>query len=192
MALPGTAQSVAEEQGWSKDEEKQFREDVLDYLFENLDMADPNKITPRIYSVLMDKIAPAWRTGTSVVDLGNGQAGANIHWRVACLDLLKAESNDIEKAESDDYYSKDAMIERKAELDKMLASSKYKKVLNEDTVLTFLSGSEDEEEEKPTKKKKSSKKTTKAKKAAKVATEETKKSFDDEMSLDEAEQILFS
>ena len=182
-----------EEDGFTDEEIEDFRQDVFDFMMENIQIADPRKFTPRTFLKLCDEIAPQWKHGNSAIKTGTGTMGTDIHWRKTALQFIKAQSNDIEKASVEEFYSKDGMLERKKELEQMMKEAKkdgsYDKLFGQkaqDAILFGKVGDEKGEKEEEEKKGKKS-----AKKKDEKKEEETKKGFDNEMSLDEAESILF-
>lgn len=184
MTLNDAATEVFAEQGFTDDEIEDFRQDVFDYMQDNMKNADPRKFTPRLFLNLCDYIAPQWKNGQQVIRTGTGQMGVDIHWRKTALSLFKAENNDIEKAGVDEFYSRDAMLERKKELEKMMNDDKYKDLFTKEAQNAIIFGEVSDKDEKDEKKEKRGKK-------SKKKSDKTKKGFDNEMSLDEAESILF-
>lgn len=179
----------------TEDEEADLRQDVFDFMQEHVTDADPNKFTPRVFEDIVEDIAKKWKNGSSARKTGKGTIGTDVPWRISALRLLKAENNDIEKADYDDeMYSKQAMIDRKNNLEKIMKRAKkegkFEKLFGQDAQNLVLFGASEEKN----KDKESNQKTAK-KKADKKADDEkskdTEKGFDNEMSLDEAESILF-
>ncbi len=155
MELSNCAE-VFDRDGFTDDDIKEFRDDVFDYMLEHVNEADPRKFTPRRFTEICEYIAPKWKNGSSTHKTGKGTAGIDIPWRVSALSLLKAENNDIEKAEDyvEEMYSKDAMIARKEHLEKLMAEAKkngnYEKLFGrraQDAIIFGEDTSEEDEEE---------------------------------------------
>ena len=102
---------------------------------------------------------------------------------------MKAENNDIEKAEDyvEEMYSKNAMIAQKENLEKLMSEAKkngnYEKLFGKRAQNAIIFG-EDVSEQDEEKTKKSKKKVEK--------NDKVEKGLFDDMSLSEAEDILFS
>ena len=180
---------------FTEDEIQEFRQDVFDYMQEHVTDADPAKFTPRSYINLCKHIAPKWKAGSNARQTGKGTIGTTIPWEVSALSIIKANDNDIEKADS--IYSKEHMVAVKENLERMMSdakkSGKFDKLFGRKAQDAILFGSQPEDESDGDKKKAEKKKgdgKKSAKKAAKKS-EEAKKAMDDEMSLQEAEEILF-
>ena len=177
--------------GFTDDDIKNFKDDVFDYMSEHIDKADPRKFTPRTFLELCEYIAPKWKNGSFVRKTGKGTAGIDIPWQISALSLLKAENNDIEKAEDyvEDLYSNEAMVAQKRHLEELMAEAKkngnYEKLFGkraQDAVIFGEDSTEDDDDSK-----KSEKKSKKSKKKDKV-----EKGLFDDMSLEEAEDLLLS
>ena len=177
--------------GFTDDEIEEFKDDVFDYMVEHVNQADPNKFTPRKFEDLCEYIAPQWKKGSSVRNTGNGTIGIDIPWQVSALSLLKAADIDIEKAADydEDLYSNEAMLAQKRHLEELMAEAKkngnYEKLFGkraQDAVIFGEDSTEDDDDSK-----KSEKKSKKSKKKDKV-----EKGLFDDMSLEEAEDLLFS
>ena len=156
--------------------------------------SDPNKFSPRVFEDLIEKYASKWKNGSKARKTGAGNIGTDVPWQISALSAIKAQSSDIEKSEyNEDMYSRQAMMDRKEKLEEIYARAKkegkYDKLFGDKARDAVLFGSvEDEKEEKKEERKKGEKS---AKKKSEKKEEETKKGFDNEMSLDEAESILF-
>jgi hypothetical protein len=196
MRLNDTCLNAFEEDNFTEEEQELFRQDVFDYMLDNLQKADPRKFTPRAFLNLCDYIAPMWKKGSSAIKTGTGTMGTDIHWRKLALSLLKAESNDIEKASDydEEMYGREAMLKRKEELEKWMEEAKkdgsYEKLYGKEAQNAILFGNVSSEDDESEEDKKKSEKDNK-KKSKKQQSEDTNKGFDNEMSLDEAESILF-
>ena len=80
--------------------------------------ADPAKFTPRTFIQVMALAGPIIAKGDKKnVRMINGsvQVGTNVPWQAQALNLIKAEENEIEKAEEDEF-SQEARIEAKDKL----------------------------------------------------------------------------
>lgn len=200
MSLPDECNNAFKKYGYTEEDIEDFRQDVFDFMQDHLQEADPNKFTPRAFIQLCKKIAPVWKSGPQVINTGTIKAGTDLHWRKTALSILKAEENDIEKAqeEEDSFYSREAMIERKKNLEKTMTEAKkngsYEKLFGtkaQDLILFGEDATKDSDEKKDESKKSEEKEPKKSEK--KEPTEdEAKKAFDDDMTLDEAESILLS
>ena len=186
MKLGNTAKTVIEEQGWTDEDIEDFRQEVFDFMVENINEADPRKFTPRTFLQLCEDIAPKWKNGNDVIHTGTGTIGVDVHWRKLAIRLIKAQDNDIEKSEyNEELYSPEAMLKRKQELEETMAQAKregkYDELFGEHAQEAVLFGDVDDEPEE-----------TETEPEVEPQDEETKKALENEMSLDEAEQILFS
>lgn len=194
MALK-KAQPVLDELGLTEEEDAQLRQDVFDYMLRKSTEADPLKFSPRTFESIIEQYADKWKNGGKPRKTGKGTIGTDVPWEIAAESLLKAEDNDIEKAHDYDesMYSKHAMIDRKKNLEEFMEHAKkngtYDKFFSQEAQDLILFGPSDDEEKKDKKPEKKSKK--KAAKKVEEKEDETKKGFDNEMSLDEAESILF-
>ena len=192
MSLP-KCKHVFKRDGFTEDDIKEFREEVFEYMQEHLQEADPRKFTPRTFEQLCAYIAPMWKNGSSARKTGNGVIGTDVDWHISAMSLLKAENNDIEKG-YDDMYSSEVMVAQKKHLEKLMAEAKkkgkFEKLFGQkaqDAIL-FGDSTEDEKDEETGDKKKSKK----SKKSEKKKDEKAEKAFNDDMTLEEAEDILFS
>lgn len=179
--------AVFKRENFTEDEIDEFRQDVFDYMLDHLQEADPNKFTPRAFEDLAEYIAPQWKKGSSARKTGKGTIGTDIPWRISALSIIKADEDELSKADYDtDLYSKSAMVAQKKHLEEMMAEAKkngkYDKLFGRKAQDAILFGGDTEE--KSDKKKKSKKKEDDV--------DEAKKAFDTDMSLEEAENILFS
>lgn len=184
---------VFDRQGFTDEDIKNFKDDVFDYMVEHVQQADPNKFTPRAFEDLCEYIAPQYKNGSSARKTGNGIIGTNVPWQVSALSLLKAENNDIEKAEDyvEEMYSKDAMIAQKKHLEELMSEAKkngnYEKLFGKRAQDAIIFGEDVSEKDKDKTKKSKEKTKKKVEKNDKV-----EKGLFDDMSLSEAEDILFS
>lgn len=178
--------------GFTDDEIEEFKDDVFDYMVEHVNQADPNKFTPRKFEDLCEYIAPQWKKGSSVRNTGNGTIGIDIPWQVSALSLLKADDIDIEKAADydEDLYSNEAMLAQKRHLEELMAEAKkngnYEKLFGKIAQDAVIFG-DDSVEDDDADSKKSGKKSKKSKKK-----DEVEKGLFDDMSLEEAEDLLLS
>ena len=199
MSLPDECNNAFKKYGYTEEDIEDFRQDVFDFMQDHLQEADPNKFTPRAFIQLCKKVAPVWKSGPQVINTGTIKAGTDLHWRKTALSILKAEENDIEKAEEENsFYSREEMIERKKNLEKTMTEAKkngsYEKLFGtkaQDLILFGEDATKDSDEKKDESKESEEKESKKSEK--KEPTEdEAKKAFDDDMTLDEAESILLS
>ena len=196
MSLPDECNNAFKKHNYTEEDIEDFRQDVFDFMQDHLQEADPNKFTPRAFIQLCKKIAPVWKSGSEVINTGTIKAGTDLHWRKTALSVLKAEENDIEKAEQEEnsFYSREAMIERKKNLEKTMAEAKkngsYEKLFGTKAQDLILFG-EDAVKDSDSDKKKKKNKSKKAEEKEPIE-DEAKKAFDDDMTLDEAESILLS
>lgn len=198
MAL-NKAQPILDELGLTEEEDAQLRQDVFDFMLDHVTEADPRKFSPRVFESIIEQYADKWKNGGKPRKTGKGTIGTDVPWKIAALSLLKAEDVDIEKAHDydDSMYSNQAMLDRKKNLEEFMAHAKkngtYDKFFSQEAQNLILFGPSEEDEKKAAERAKKSEKKSK-KKAAKKAnkgSDDTKKGFDNEMSLDEAESILF-
>ena len=189
------AQPILDELGLTDEEDAQLRQDVFDFLLKKSTEADPLKFSPRLFETIIEQYADKWKNGGKARKTGKGTIGTNVPWRIAAEALLKAEDGDIEKAHDYDesMYSKQAMLERKNNLEEFKKHAKkkgtYDKFFSQEAQNLILFGPGDDEEKKDKKPAKKSKKKTEKK--AEETADDAKKGFDNEMSLEEAESILF-
>lgn len=185
---------------FTDDEIEEFRQDVYDYMLKHIGEADPAKFTPRAFISLARHIAPRWK-GSSQIKTGKGNIGVDKPWRLTALSIIKASDNDIEKADYEDGFSKEALIAKKKAFEDFKKEAKkegvYDKLFSKEAQDAFLFGGKDSDShedggKKPAKSEKKSNKKTAKKSEEKPADDDAKKGFDDEMSLDEAEEILFN
>lgn len=181
---------------FTKEEEADLRQDMFDFIRDNITEADPKKISPRKFEDLVEKFASKWKMGSKARKTGKGNIGTDVPWQIAALSFIKADDNDIEKSEyNEDMYSRQAMIDRKNKLEEIYERAKregkYEKLFGEQAQnkVLFGSSSDDEDKKVESDEKKSLEKNETKKDETKKG--ETKKAFDNEMSLDEAEAILF-
>ena len=162
-------------------------------MLKHIGEADPAKFTPRAFISLARHIAPRWK-GSSQIKTGKGNIGVDKPWRLTALSIIKASDNDIEKAGYEDGFSKEALIAKKKAFEDFKKEAKkegvYNKLFSKEAQDAFLFGGKDSDSDEDGEKK-SNKKTAK-KSEEKPEDDDAKKGFDDEMSLDEAEEILFN
>lgn len=176
MALK-RANALLRANNYTKDEEAELRQDVMDFLMDNIGKADPKKFQPRIFEDIVLKIVRKWKNGSQARKTGKGNIGTSIPWQISALELIKAQDNDIEKAEDvDEMYTKENLLARKKRLEEIKKrakkAGKFEKLFGDEARDAIIFGSSNKEKKKE-------------KKA------ETKKAYDNEMSLAEAEEILF-
>lgn len=177
---------------FTKEEEADFRQDVFDFIRDNVTEADPRKLSPRVFEDLIEKFASKWKLGSKARKTGKGNIGTDVPWQISALSFIKAEYGDIEKSEyNEELYSRQAMIDRKQKFEEIVERAKkegkFEKLFGDKARDLILFGSSDDEEKSEEKAEKKSSK----KKHDEKEDDETKKGFDNEMSLDEAEAILF-
>ena len=178
----GSYQKSFDRQFPDKKKQQEVRQIVRDWLAENMNDADPAKFTPRTFIQVMALAGPIIAKGDKKnVRMINGsvQVGTNVPWQAQALNLIKAEENEIEKAEEDEFSqearieAKEKLLKNKEELKKK-DKKKYNALYGKRAIDAFLFGDDgadkDEDDD----------------------TEETEKSqfVDFGMSLDEAENIL--
>lgn len=176
----GSYQKSFDRQFPDKKKQQEVRQIVRDWLAENMNDADPAKFTPRTFIQVMALAGPIIAKGNKKnVRMINGsvQVGTNVPWQAQALNLIKAEENEIEKAEEDEFSqearieAKEKLLKNKEELKKK-DKKKYNALYGKRAIDAFLFGDDDTNED--------------------DETEETEKSqiVDFGMSLDEAENIL--
>ena len=176
----GSYQKSFDRQFPDKKKQQEVRQIVRDWLAENMNDADPGKFTPRTFIQVMALAGPIIAKGDKKnVRMINGsvQVGTNVPWQAQALNLIKAEENEIEKAEEDEFSqearieAKEKLLKNKEELKKK-DKKKYNALYGKRAIDAFLFGDDDTDED--------------------DETEETEKSqfVDFGMSLDEAENIL--
>ena len=167
----GSYQKAFERQFPDKKKQAEVRQIVRDWLEENMSDADPGKFTPRTFIQVMSLAGPIIAKGGKAnarMINGSVQVGTNVPWQAQALKLIKAEDNEIEKAE-DDEFSQDARVEAKEKLLKNKKElkkkdkKKYDALYGKRAIDAFLFGddgngddsddSDDEEEETKTTKK---------------------------------------
>ena len=185
---------------FTEDEIEEFRQDVYDYMQKHIGEADPAKFTPRAFINLAKHIAPRWK-GSSQIKTGKGNIGVDKPWRLTALSIIKASDNDIEKGDYVNEFSKEALLAKKKSFENFKKEAKkdgiYDKLFSEEAENAFLFGGKDSDSDedggkKHAKDEKKGDKKTAKKSDEKPADDDAKKGFDDEMSLDEAEEILFN
>lgn len=114
----GSYQKAFERQFPDKKKQAEVRQIVRDWLEENMGDADPGKFTPRTFIQVMSLAGPIIAKGGKAnarMINGSVQVGTSVPWQAQALKLIKAEDNEIEKAE-DDEFSQDARVEAKEKL----------------------------------------------------------------------------
>ena len=95
-----------------------MRQTVRDWLEENMNDADPAKFTPRTFIQVMSLVGPiiakSGNVGAKMLQ-GTVQVGTNVPWQQQALQFIKAQDNEIEKAEADDF-TENNMVEVKNNL----------------------------------------------------------------------------
>lgn len=175
----GNYQKAFEKQFPDKKKQEEVRQIVKDWLEENVNDADPGKFTPRTFIQVMALAGPIIAKGGKMnarMLNGSVQVGTTVPWQAQALKLIKAEENEIEKADEDEFSqearveAKEKLLKNKEELKKK-DKKKYNALYGKRAIDAFLFGEDTDEDDEP---------------------EETKKAqeIDFGMSLDEAENIL--
>ena len=175
----GNYQKAFEKQFPDKKKQEEVRQIVKDWLEENVNDADPGKFTPRTFIQVMALAGPIIAKGGKMnarMLNGSVQVGTTVPWQAQALKLIKAEENEIEKADEDEFSqearveAKEKLLKNKEELKKK-DKKKYNALYGKRAIDAFLFGEDTTEDDEP---------------------EETKKAqeIDFGMSLDEAENIL--
>lgn len=156
-----------------KDKQMEIRQMVRDWLETNLDEADPAKFNVRTFISVMAFVGPIIakgdNNGAKMVQ-GNVQVGTNVPWQQQALQFIKAQNNEIEKANDEDMLRvKEELLNNKEKI-KKTDKKKYNALFGKKAINMFLLGKDEEVEE------------------------ETEKAFCDElgMSLSEAENLLLA
>ena len=171
------ANSLLRANNYTKEEEAELRQDVFDFLQDNIGKADPRKFQPRVFEDIVLKVAGKWKNGSKARKTGKGNIGTSVPWQISVLELIKGGNSNFEKAEDmDEMYTKENLLARKKRLEEIKKrakkAGKFEKLFGDEARDAIIFGSSNKEKKKE-------------KKA------ETKKAYDNEMSLDEAEEILF-
>ena len=171
------ANSLLRANNYTKEEEAELRQDVFDFLQDNIGKADPKKFQPRVFEDIVLKVAGKWKNGSKARKTGKGNIGTSVPWQISVLELIKGGNSNFEKAEDmDEMYTKENLLARKKRLEEIKKrakkAGKFEKLFGDEARDAIIFGSSNKEKKKE-------------KKA------ETKKAYDNEMSLDEAEEILF-
>lgn len=175
----GNYQKAFEKQFPDKKKQEEVRQIVKDWLEENVNDADPGKFTPRTFIQVMALAGPIIAKGGKMnarMLNGSVQVGTTVPWQAQALKLIKAEENEIEKADEDEFSqearveAKEKLLKNKEELKKK-DKKKYNALYGKRAIDAFLFGEDTAEDNEP---------------------EETKKAqeIDFGMSLYEAENIL--
>ena len=171
----GNYQKAFVKQFPDKKKQQEVRQTVRDWLEENMNDADPAKFTPRTFIQVMSLVGPIIAKGGNVgakMLQGTVQVGTNVPWQQQALQFIKAQDNEIEKAEND--FTENSMVEVKNNLLKNKKKlkkenkKKYDALYGKKAIDLFLFGDTDDE------------------------IDETEKAFDYDfgMSLTDAENIL--
>lgn len=159
-----------------KKKQQEVRQTVRDWLEENMNDADPAKFTPRTFIQVMSLVGPIIAKGGNAgakMLQGTVQVGTNVPWQQQALQFIKAQDNEIEKAEEDDFTEsnmvevKNNLLKNKKKLKKE-NKKKYDALYGKKAIDLFLFGDTDDK------------------------IDETEKAFDYDfgMSLTDAENIL--
>jgi hypothetical protein len=170
----GNYQKAFVKQFPDKKKQQEVRQIVRDWLEENMNDADPAKFTPRTFIQVMSLVGPIIAKNGNVgakMLRGTVQIGTNVPWQQQALQFIKAQDNEIEKAEADEFTEKNMikvkndLLKNKKKLKKE-NKKKYNTLFGKKAVDLFLFGD----------------------------TDETEKAFNDEfgMSLADAENILLN
>lgn len=114
----GNYQKAFVKQFPDKKKQQEVRQIVRDWLEENMNDADPAKFTPRTFIQVMSLVGPIIAKGGNIgakMLQGTVQVGTNVPWQQQALQFIKAQYNEIEKAEEDDF-TESSMIEVKNNL----------------------------------------------------------------------------
>lgn len=143
-----------------KKKQQEVRQTVRDWLEENMNDADPAKFTPRTFIQVMSLVGPiiakGGNTGAKMLQ-GTVQVGTNVPWQQQALQFIKAQDNEIEKAEEDDF-NESSMIEVKNNLLKNKKKlkkenkKKYDALYGKKAVDLFLFGDTDDDTDDDTEK----------------------------------------
>ena len=114
----GNYQKAFVKQFPDKKKQQEVRQTVRDWLEENMNDADPAKFTPRTFIQVMSLVGPiiakSGNVGAKMLQ-GTVQVGTNVPWQQQALQFIKAQDNEIEKAEADDF-TENNMVEVKNNL----------------------------------------------------------------------------
>lgn len=160
----------------TKEKQMEARQMVMDWLDDHWQEADPGKFTPRAFIQIMVKVAPKIARGTSNRRTASGLGiGTSTPWEVEALNLIKGEDDDLNQG--DNNFTTEGLEAKKNKLEDMKKKLKKKNKKKYDTIFgkksinDFIFGSDTESEE---------------------DTEKAVISEFGEMSLDEAQNLLFS
>ena len=114
----GNYQKAFEKQFPDKKKQEEVRQIVKDWLEENVNDADTGKFTTRTFIQVMALAGPIIAKGGKMnarMLNGSVQVGTTVPWQAQALKLIKAEENEIEKADEDEF-SQEARVEAKEKL----------------------------------------------------------------------------
>jgi protein-tyrosine-phosphatase len=157
------------------DDQLKVREEVYSWIEDNVNDADPVKFSPRTFIQVMQLAAPAIAKGDSGVRFTSGgvQVGASVPWQIQALEIIKAQDINIEKAWDDDEVEAVAVKKELLAAKKKAKKNKkrYSVMYGDNAMDAYYFGSDCVD--------------------TKKSNEKAKKAFENEMSLDEAEDLLF-
>ena len=151
----GNYQKAFEQQFPDKKDQLKVRQTVRDWLAENMNDADPGKFTPRTFIQVMSLAGPIIAKGQKAnarMINGSVQVGTNVPWQAQALKFIKAQSNDIEKAENNEFSQeervkvKEKLLKNKEVLKKK-NKKKYDNLYGKKAVDLFLFGEDYSESE---------------------------------------------
>ena len=136
-----------------KKKQEEVRQTVRDWLEENMNDADPAKFTPRTFIQVMSLVGPIIAKGGNAgakILQGTVQVGTNVPWQQQALQFIKAQDNEIEKAEEDDFTEsnmvkvKNNLLKNKKKLKKE-NKKKYDALYGNKAIDLFLFGDTNDE-----------------------------------------------
>lgn len=140
-------------EGFTKQEEDDFRQKVYDTIIDNVDKIDPMKFTVRKFSEMLREVAAVKKASKKSEEsaefeaLFGGKGSSSLKWRNQIIKMLnKAEENEIEKSHSQEVFdnlSDDAIAAFKRKLAK--DPDKFKELFGEKLV-KFLKTKKDVKE----------------------------------------------
>lgn len=129
-------------EGFTKQEEEDFRQKVYDTIIDNVDKIDPMKFTVRKFSEMLREVAAVKKASKKSEEsaefeaLFGGKGSSSLKWRNQIIKMLnKAEENEIEKSHSQEVFdnlSDDAIAVFKRKLAK--DPDKFKELFGEKLV----------------------------------------------------------
>lgn len=129
-------------EGFTKQEEDDFRQKVYDTIIDNVDKIDPMKFTVRKFSEMLREVAAVKKASKKSEEsaefeaLFGGKGSSSLKWRNQIIKMLnKAEENEIEKSHSQEVFdnlSDDAIAAFKRKLAK--DPDKFKELFGEKLV----------------------------------------------------------